>query len=164
RVEVYVLATDLVRVRMMPPHGRPPESPGSYAVVKETWPPARVHAEQTSQGVLLATERLRVHINTHPVRLSFYRPDGALICADAPGWGDAPAGGMGWRRGAVLCRKQLLPGEHFYGLGEKTGFLNHRGRRFTMWNTDVSPHLPDTDPLYASIPLLIGFREGRAYG
>ncbi|MBB6729978.1 TIM-barrel domain-containing protein [Cohnella zeiphila] len=50
---------------------------------------------------------------------------------------------------------------HFYGLGEKTGFLDKKGERYEMWNSDVyEPHVPDTDALYQSIPLLIHYRYG----
>jgi len=52
----------------------------------------------------------------------------------------------------------------FFGLGEKTGFLDRRGRRYIMWNTDDPLQTPDKDPLYKSIPFLIFFDGERAYG
>lgn len=54
--------------------------------------------------------------------------------------------------------------EMFFGLGEKTGFLDKRGRRYIMWNTDDPLHTPDKDPLYKSIPFMIGFDGEKAYG
>ena len=42
-----------------------------------------------------------------------------------------------------------------YGLGEKTGFLDRRGRLYEMWNADESTHFPTQDPLYVSIPFFI---------
>ncbi len=54
--------------------------------------------------------------------------------------------------------------EAWLGFGEKVGALDKRGMRFTFWNTDVVPHHPDTDPLYQSIPVSIGLREGVAWG
>jgi alpha-glucosidase len=54
--------------------------------------------------------------------------------------------------------------EAFLGFGEKTGPLDKRGLRFVFWNTDVLPHLPDTDPLYLSIPFCLGLRGGVAWG
>lgn len=38
-----------------------------------------------------------------------------------------------------------------YGLGEKTGGLDKRGRTWVMWNSDDPEHMPGTDPLYQSI-------------
>ncbi len=44
--------------------------------------------------------------------------------------------------------------ERFFGLGEKSGTMNRRGRLFEMWNSDEPRHTPERDPLYVSIPLL----------
>lgn len=47
-----------------------------------------------------------------------------------------------------------LPGNAaVYGLGEKTGGLDKRGRTWVMWNSDEPEHMPGTDPLYQSIPV-----------
>ena len=40
-----------------------------------------------------------------------------------------------------------------YGLGEKTGGLDKRGRTWAFWNTDEPLHIPTRDPLYQSIPI-----------
>lgn len=54
---------------------------------------------------------------------------------------------------------------HYYGLGEKTGFLDKRGESYAMWNSDVyAPHVPEIDALYVSIPFLIPFESGQAAG
>ena len=55
--------------------------------------------------------------------------------------------------------------ELFLGLGERTGRLDRRGRRLVMRNTDAydaryGGYAPDADPLYQSIPLFVGVREG----
>ncbi len=55
-------------------------------------------------------------------------------------------------------------GEAYLGFGEKTGPLDKRGMRFTFWNTDVLPHGPDTDPLYASFPFSLALGRGDAWG
>jgi alpha-glucosidase len=51
-----------------------------------------------------------------------------------------------------------------YGLGERTGGLDKRGRAWTFWNTDAyDPALggwkPDQDPLYQSIPFEVRVGE-----
>lgn len=48
----------------------------------------------------------------------------------------------------------LDPEAVVYGLGEKTGGLDKRGRTWVMWNTDEPYHLPGTDPLYQSISVV----------
>jgi alpha-glucosidase len=57
----------------------------------------------------------------------------------------------------------LDPDEGVYGLGEKMGPLDHRGRRWVQWASDVAPHVPSADPLYQAIPfaLLAGPRGAR---
>lgn len=52
----------------------------------------------------------------------------------------------------------------YYGLGERTGYINKKGDIWQNWNTDTTPHLPDTDPLYQSHPFLIGVDNGQAFG
>ena len=68
--------------------------------------------------------------------------------------------------GDDACRfqitKSLYGDEVFYGLGDKTGFLNKMGYDYTMWNTDnPDPHVenPTFKALYKSIPFFITLRK-----
>jgi len=54
--------------------------------------------------------------------------------------------------------------DSFYGLGERTGFLNKRGRRWHNWSTDEFFHGPKTDPLYQSHPFVMLQRDGLYLG
>lgn len=66
--------------------------------------------------------------------------------------------------GHLQCRGEMTPGAQIYGLGETTGYLDKRGERYTMWNSDVySPHVADMESLYQSIPVLIHHHLGKAY-
>jgi len=50
----------------------------------------------------------------------------------------------------------LLPSDAFYGLGDKTGLPNRRGRRYSMFNRDALGYdASNSDPLYKSIPFFI---------
>ena len=50
----------------------------------------------------------------------------------------------------------LPPGEHIYGLGDKTGgSLDRRGKSYVDWNTDAYGFDSSTDPIYKSIPFFI---------
>ena len=52
-----------------------------------------------------------------------------------------------------------------YGLGEKTGYLDKNGRKWSMWNSDVfAPHTPDITELYQSIPFYIAKTPQGFYG
>lgn len=68
--------------------------------------------------------------------------------------------------GARLDRRALA--DRVYGLGERTGGLDKRGRAWTFWNTDAydASHggwAPGQDPLYQAIPLELRL-AGAAYG
>ena len=66
----------------------------------------------------------------------------------------------GWR-----LRKHAPAGTQYYGLGDKPGTLAKRGHAYAMWNTDAYGFGESWDPLYKSIPFLIGVdAEGHAWG
>ena len=67
------------------------------------------------------------------------------------------------REGNVL-KLSLAPGDRVYGLGDKSGPMDRRGRVFTMWNTDAYAWDAARDPLYKSIPFFIVVRDGMAFG
>jgi alpha-glucosidase len=70
-----------------------------------------------------------------------------------------------WTGGQVMLSQRMSPGDFIYGLGEKTGFMNKRGRKYTMWNSDeFNAHNTTIDPLYLSIPFFINFNPERVYG
>lgn len=61
--------------------------------------------------------------------------------------------------------KELQGDEHFYGLGDKTGFLDKRGYDYEMWNTDnPDPQVDSFKAMYKSIPFFIALSEKYVYG
>eukprot|EP01133_Synstelium_polycarpum_P016463 gene16464-19578_t len=64
----------------------------------------------------------------------------------------------------VYATKTCLPEENFFGLGDKSGNLNLRGRHFQNWNTDAYSFAWDQDPLYRTIPFYTGVHDQSAYG
>lgn len=61
---------------------------------------------------------------------------------------------QGWSHTKTSITFSLSTQHAVHGLGEKVGGLDKRGNTYTMYNTDVLPHIPSTDPLYLSIPFL----------
>ena len=78
--------------------------------------------------------------------------------------GGASGGVRAGKENGISLSVALGKEESVYGLGEKTGFLDKRGRRYQMWNTDEPNHTPDKDPLYQSIPFLIRFDGSHSSG
>lgn len=108
--------------------------------------------------LLLKTAAITIAVTKVPCRIAVLDKSGAVISADDPGMG------IGWDAGEVRNWKTIADGERFFGLGEKTGDVDKRGREWVMWNSDTPGYGNDTDPLYASVPFFIGVRSGRAYG
>ena len=71
----------------------------------------------------------------------------------------------GLPRGSGLTLSfELQPEDAFYGLGERTGFLNKRGRLWKNWTTDEFFHSPLADPLYQAHPFVLMQRAGVCWG
>lgn len=117
-----------------------------------------VRWKEEGEGFLLTGDSLVLHIQKSPFRLSFYRNQDLLLKEGKKG--------MGWmgKRG-VCCFKERDSESHFYGFGERTGFLDKREDKITLWNSDVyAPHNPEIDSLYLSIPFFLSLTRGKAYG
>lgn len=156
RLELQILAPDLVRVRLAP--GGVFGLDYSWAVVKKDWPRVEFKVEESDKVLRITTAELVIEVQKSPCRLSFLGSDGFTVNADYRPYG------VGWSGAKVKCWKSLEYDEHFFGFGEKAGRLDKRRSLMVMWNTDAFGYGPETDPLYKSIPFFIGVRSGRAYG
>ncbi len=110
-----------------------------------------VTVEETDAGLTLATPALRLTV-ARPLHLSWAArtPDGWRTFAE-----ERPTGGMMLGRRDHACAHFLRrdPDEPIHGLGDKTGPLDRRGRRFEMRNLDALGYDAETtDPLYKHIP------------
>lgn len=113
---------------------------------------------ENDESITLAAEELIVVAGKKPFSIAFYDNQGTRLTKDE-------------NEAAVYCGnfvrsvKSGSGDEYIYGLGEKTGFLNKKGEKLTMWNTDIfDPHVHSTDPLYASVPFYISLNGDGAYG
>jgi alpha-glucosidase len=160
-VAVSALTPSVVRVRFAPSPSLGRDH--SYAILN---PPAGDASAQFEVGAAASTVRtsaLRVTLAHAPFRIAFASADGQSLDEDDPGRGIAFSGR------ATQVWKRLREDEHVYGLGEKTGDLDKRGRyrggyNYAMWNSDTFAYSDDTDPLYVSVPFFIVMRGGRAHG
>ena len=119
----------------------------SYAVVNEgPFFKGKLNIEESAGAYEFYTARLRVRINKNPFQLQIFDKYQKLILEDYPSMALV-------KNGADLgSYKTLRKDEQFFGLGEKAGSLNRRGKSYTMWNSDKPCYGIEEDPLYKSIP------------
>ena len=120
--------------------------------------PVSVKTRETAHKIIVEFPGGRAEIAKNPVRFSLLREDGSVALADDPGFGH------GWDGKEVRVWKTLNEDHRFFGLGEKTGDVDKRGRFFTNWNADTPAYRNDTDPLYCGIPFFSGISQGKAFG
>ncbi len=155
-VRITFLTPEMVRITLERPDY--PEALLTLALAKTAWDSVNLTINESDSLLSLETPALQVEVRKTPCRITLRDPQGFVLCADDP------AMGMGWDGQEVRCWKTIAPDEKFFGLGEKTGNVDKRGREYVMWNSDTPGYTNDTDPLYQTIPFFVGLRGGQAYG
>ncbi|MFN2364216.1 MAG: TIM-barrel domain-containing protein [Halarsenatibacteraceae bacterium] len=113
----------------------------------------------SEEQVRVLGPEIEVRVQLDEFGLLFFDQAENLLQADFPGQA------YGFNRGEVEFNKVLKSEERIYGLGEKTGFLDKRGKSYQMWNTDTfDPHVPSIDPLYISVPFYLSLAGGLSSG
>ena len=155
-IEISFLDPGTVRVTLDRP-GRD-EAPLEAPLLELDPGPIEVEVVEEPDRILLRSTELEVAVDRSPCRITFLDLAGHVLSRDDPGLG------IGWDGDEVRNWKSIDDGERFFGLGEKTGDVDKRGREWVMWNSDIPGYGNETDPLYESVPFFLGLREGRAYG
>ncbi len=155
RMEISAPRADIIRVRAG--KGALPED-ASWAVtadVKRTL----FDVSDVGNTVEISNNRLTVKLDKTTLAVTVLGKDGHVILADAPGKA------MAFENGGFRVRKAMPEDEHYFGLGDKTGPLDRRGGAFTNWNSDTFGFGVATDPIYKSIPFVLGVDEsGKSFG
>ncbi|WP_245168898.1 glycoside hydrolase family 31 protein [Chryseobacterium sp. RR2-3-20] len=95
------------------------------------------------------TSKLRIRVNKNPMQLQIFDKYQKLVFSDYNDKGNVPNGK------GVKSYKNLRSDEQFFGLGEKTGTLNRRGKNYKMWNSDKPCYSTTEDPIAKSIPFFM---------
>jgi alpha-glucosidase len=155
-LRITALRDDIIRIRISPTGSLPEDA--SWAVLSEPRTKSiDVQPVQDSTAVGFRTAKLDVRVERDPLRLMIRDLAGNLISADAIG---RPTR---FQLGGFTLSKQMPDGEHYFGLGDKTGGFDRREQAYTLWNTDVGPQ-ESVDPLYKSIPFFLAIRGANSYG
>lgn len=144
--------------------------------------PANTGRFRRQNAGIYGTDKLQIKISGQ-YGLAIASSDGQIICEDYSG-PTATKNRLSFEEQKLMSQeghnvqdsdtdrsyqvyKKLYGDEHFYGLGDKTGFLDKKGYDYIMWNSDLpDPQVenPTFRALYKSIPFLIVLRSGCAYG
>ncbi len=170
QLRVDVVRPDVVRLKISR-GGRFDESPTFAVCVDPLEQAVAFSVERDADRVRVVTGALVVSVWLDPFRLDVHRTDGTPVVESA-----LDEEGRSWAyatlNDAFTVRRRCRREDAVFGLGEKGGRHNRRGRDFTFWNTDVlSPSeteeftrdrdpgdprgdrtSPGFDPFYVSIP------------
>jgi alpha-glucosidase len=153
-VEVTVYTPSVIRVRM---DKQQLGDDFSYAVIAKPQT-TKSNITQTANEVTIVTDSVKLVIGKKPFHTAFYTLDGKVISEDETGLNTS------WVNESVTTYKHMQDGEHFVGLGEKTGNMDRKGAGYTNWNSDTFGYRTDQDPIYSTIPFYIGVHHDVSYG
>ncbi|RCW34624.1 glycoside hydrolase family 31 protein [Marinilabilia salmonicolor] len=151
RLELY--SDGIVKV-WIDPQGTFVRNNDSYAVLPKE-ESGQVNVAETPQGYEVYTGDLIIRINKSPFGIRFFDKYQKLLLEDYQNKG------FEVNDEYMSVSKTLRVDENIYGLGEKAGPLNRRGRSYKMWNSDKPCYGVNEDPLYKSIPF---FMSNYGYG
>lgn len=122
----------------------------SFAVINENlgWS-GNVNVNEETSAYEIFTEQLRIRVNKSPFKLQVFDKYQKLL------FNDYNEKGYVKNNNHIASYKTLRSDEQFFGLGEKAGTLNRRGKSYKMWNSDQPCYGVNEDPLYKSIPFFM---------
>lgn len=154
KAEVTVMSPTIIRIRICKTEFT---EDFSYTVIGRMQE-CRTEFANSGKELRISTDSVLLLISKDPVRFTFLTKDNRVINEDDPAFGTM------WVGEEVATFKRLQPGEHFLGLGEKTGNLDRRGESHTNWNTDNFAYRVTDDEIYSSFPFYIGVHNDLSYG
>lgn len=159
-LHLTVLQEGIVRLRYAP-YGRF-QKDFSYAISPDFVPKASAaNWKEKETHYEIETKQLVIQVQKANLKIRFSDKKGNILNEEeAFRWQEnITHGGEN-----VFMAKKIQSGEVFLGLGDKTGKLNLRGRKFENWGTDTYAFGNQSDPIYKAIPFYIGVHQGLSYG
>ncbi|MBC7973301.1 MAG: DUF4968 domain-containing protein [Verrucomicrobia bacterium] len=156
-LSIAVLTPSLIRVRLAPTGKLLPRR--SWAVAKDDseYSPVLMGVQETDEAIEINTDKVLIRIERNPCRIMCMDQAGRRFAEDAET-------GMGWSENTVAGWKTIEADEHFYGFGERTGFLDKRSERKTNWTLDALDYTTLADEMYQAIPFFMALRPHVGYG
>ena len=139
RLRVDVLRSDVLRLKISR-EGTFDEQPTCAVVAHGAAAlggTADFSVEETAAMVRLSTSAMTLTIGKSPFRLDAHRADGSPVFETAVDEADGLPRTYATLNDEFVVTRRCGAPDSFYGLGEKTGRFDRKGRDFTLWNTDV---------------------------
>jgi alpha-glucosidase len=170
KLRVEVLRDGLIRLKMSKAGGFD-ETPTFAVCADVDAMEGQFCVEQNEKTVSVVTSKMVLTIHKSPFWIDAHRTDGSVIfesSADEKGNGCAYSA----LNNEFIVERRCHRQDSFFGLGEKTGRWDRKGRDFKLWNTDIlspsvmgearknypkdapksNPFSTEFDPYYVSIP------------
>ncbi|WP_414566748.1 MULTISPECIES: glycoside hydrolase family 31 protein [unclassified Anabaena] len=157
RLTISVLAANLIRVRLAPTGEFIPRRDWAVTLDDADWPTTPFEVRPSDTKVEIITDQMRISVELQGCRITCFDKANRPFAEDAET-------GMGWRMGAIAGWKNIAPDEHFYGFGERTGFLDKRSEVKTNWTVDALDYDALTNEMYQAIPFFMALRPEVGYG
>lgn len=152
----------------------------SKAIEEEKVRPVTLKVEEKEDGLWIYTGEVAVRVSDG-FYVDFFDADDREVCMDYKGdriplqviseefrkLMESEGHEFNDRQGKFVFEvmKQMKGTEHFYGLGDKTGYLDKRHYQYEMWNTDdPAPQVDCFKALYKSIPFFMTLTDTHVYG
>jgi alpha-glucosidase len=136
----------------------------SYAITKyASTGYNHLEIREDTDAYIITTQKLICTINKMDLKVTLFDAiDKTLISKDELGfhWEES----FQYGTDIVKMSKVSHDGESYFGLGDKPGSLNLKGKRYENWVTDSYAYGKDSDPIYKAIPFYTGLHHGKAYG
>lgn len=154
---ISILAANLIRVRFAPNGEFMPRREWAVALDDGEWAKVPFEVRETNATIEIETAQIRVCVQRQNCGITCFDQANRVFAQDADM-------NIGWRMGAVAAWKQIAADEHFYGFGERTGFLDKLSEVKTNWTADALDFNSLTDEMYQAIPFFMALRPQLAYG
>lgn len=156
-----LISDDIIRFRYATEDGF--DRDFSYAISKKhLFEKAELKLLELDHQYIISTRTVSIYIEKSSGQKTIKNLKGEIICEDEKGFHweyDQKSG-----NDIVLMSKKIQSSEYFYGLGDKSGDLNLRGRKLQLWGSDTYAYTNETDPLYKNIPFFMSLHREMAYG
>ncbi|MBW4557587.1 MAG: DUF4968 domain-containing protein [Trichormus sp. ATA11-4-KO1] len=154
---ISILAANLIRVRLAPTGEFMPRRAWAVALDDAEWTTVPFEVRETEATVEIETAQICVRVQRQKCQITCFDKANRPFAEDADM-------GMSWRMGAVAGWKKIATDEHFYGFGERTGFLDKLNEVKTNWTVDALDYNALTDEMYQAIPFFMALRPDMGYG